>query len=61
MQKNNPKYITDFLFENNYDTDEDIMRFDDDLKKGYAKLVKHDLIEVDDWYFVAWGCVGWIL
>lgn len=46
--KNDPKKIADFLFENNYNTEEDLLRIDEDIKNGTARLVKHDLIEVDD-------------
>ena len=46
--KSNPKLIADFLYDNNYVTDEDLRRIDDDIKNGTARLVKHDLIEVDD-------------
>lgn len=37
--KNGPKSIADFLFENNYDDEEDLKRIDEDIKNGTANTM----------------------
>lgn len=46
--KNNPKKIMDFLYENNYATEEDLLRIDEDIKNGTARLVSHNLEDLRD-------------
>ena len=46
--KDNPRKIAEFLYNENYATEEDLLRIDEDIKNGTAKLVTHNLEDLRD-------------